>query len=188
MERTPLLRRTEPSGPKPEGVPLLTLAFWTCCLAGAAAAAGLVGLCHVILFGGFGLPTARLPLLWQAHERVFGWVVIAIMVVFLFTTAKTRTARGLTGCALNTSRTAALMFTLLPASALTCMGRMTCWTDAFSKWAWYSQGCSGSASFDSMYSAVPLADAPSGRRKGGLNSPVYSQVSTPSRRLARISR
>ncbi len=83
----PLFSAAQAAAPVPRGWPLLRLGFRPFYLAGALLAALLVPL-WVALFLGYTpvLPNAA-PLLWHAHEMLFGFAV-AIIVGFLLTAAK----------------------------------------------------------------------------------------------------
>lgn len=90
--QSPQLLITEPRPLPPAGWPVWRLAFRPFYLAGALAAAGLIALWLLVVWGQFELGAEVSPVLWHAHEMVYGFVV-AIVVGFLFTAGKTWTGQ-----------------------------------------------------------------------------------------------
>lgn len=94
----PIHLATEPVVEAPRGTPLLRLAFRPFYLAGASAAALLMAVWYFVFFGRYELASEISPVLWHAHEMVYGFAV-AVVVGFLFTAGKSwtglETPRGL---------------------------------------------------------------------------------------------
>ena len=83
----PIFRSLQPAQPAPPGWPLLRLGFRPFYLGGAVLAALIVPLWVAIFLGGWTLAPVLPPLLWHAHEMLFGFAV-AIIVGFLMTAGK----------------------------------------------------------------------------------------------------
>ncbi len=79
-----------PAAPAPYGMPWLRLAFRPFYLGAALLAALIVPLWVAILLGGITWSPTPPPLLWHAHEMLFGFA-IAVIVGFLMTAGKTWT-------------------------------------------------------------------------------------------------
>ena len=75
------------AGPAPLGWPLLRLGFRPFYLGAAAFAALAVPLWWALYIGLLSLPLVVAPLLWHAHEMLFGFAV-AVIVGFLLTAGK----------------------------------------------------------------------------------------------------
>lgn len=83
----PLFKIGEPTSSEPKGWPLLRLGFRPFYLGGALLAALIVPLWVFMFLGGLQLTPSAPPLLWHAHEMLFGFAV-AIIVGFLLTAGK----------------------------------------------------------------------------------------------------
>lgn len=79
-----------PAPPAPHGTPWLRLAFRPFYLGAALLSALIVPLWVAIFFGAIDWQPAPAPLLWHAHEMLFGFA-IAVIVGFLMTAGKTWT-------------------------------------------------------------------------------------------------
>jgi len=86
-ESLPIFSQAKEATPLPAGWPLLRLGFRPFYLGGALLAAVMVPLWLVMFFGQVPLMPAVAPLLWHAHEMLFGFAV-AIIVGFLMTAGK----------------------------------------------------------------------------------------------------
>lgn len=94
-----------PATPVPYGTPWLRLAFRPFYLGAALLAALIVPLWVAVFLGGINWTATQQPLLWHAHEMLFGFA-IAVIVGFLMTAGKTWTG-------LATPRGPALGFLIL---------------------------------------------------------------------------
>ena len=83
----PLFKIGEPTSSAPKGWPLLRLGFRPFYLGGALLAALIVPLWVLMFLGGLQLTPSAPPLLWNAHEMLFGFAV-SIIVGFLLTAGK----------------------------------------------------------------------------------------------------
>lgn len=83
----PLFKIGEPTSSEPKGLPLLRLGFRPFYLGGAVLAALIVPLWVLMFLGGLQLTPSAPPLLWHAHEMLFGFAV-SIIVGFLLTAGK----------------------------------------------------------------------------------------------------
>lgn len=83
----PLFKIGEPTSPVPKGLPLLRLGFRPFYLGGALLAALIVPLWVLMFLGRLQLTPSAPPLLWHAHEMLFGFAV-SIIVGFLLTAGK----------------------------------------------------------------------------------------------------
>lgn len=83
----PLFKIGEPTSSVPKGWPLLRLGFRPFYLGGALLAALIVPLWVLMFLGGLQLTPSAPPLLWHAHEMLFGFAV-SIIVGFLLTAGK----------------------------------------------------------------------------------------------------
>jgi len=83
----PLFSETKAAAPRPQGLPFLRLGFRPFYVGGALLAALIVPLWVAIFLGWLKLTPASQPLLWHAHEMLFGFAV-AIIVGFLMTAGK----------------------------------------------------------------------------------------------------
>ena len=83
----PLFKIGEPTSSAPKGWPLLRLGFRPFYLGGALLAALIVPLWVLMFLGGLQLTPSAPPLLWHAHEMLFGFAV-SIIVGFLLTAGK----------------------------------------------------------------------------------------------------
>lgn len=83
----PLFIAGQPPGPPPRGWAFLRLGFRPFYLAGALVAAVTVPLWLVLFLGSLSFTTAVSPLLWHAHEMLYGFAV-AVIVGFLMTAGK----------------------------------------------------------------------------------------------------
>jgi len=99
----PLFSETKAAAQRPQGLPFLRLGFRPFYVGGALLAALIVPLWVAIFLGWLQLTPASQPLLWHAHEMLFGFAV-AIIVGFLMTAGKAwtglATPRGATLAAL----------------------------------------------------------------------------------------
>src|SRR5450830_1106760 len=99
----PLFSETKAAAQRPQGLPFLRLGFRPFYVGGALLAALIVPLWVSIFLGWLQLTPASQPLLWHAHEMLFGFAV-AIIVGFLMTAGKAwtglATPRGATLAAL----------------------------------------------------------------------------------------
>lgn len=86
----PILYATSSASEEPSGLPLLRLAFRPFYLVGASSAVVLVSAWYFVFFGWLSLPADLSPVLWHAHEMVYGFVV-AVVVGFLFTAGRSWT-------------------------------------------------------------------------------------------------
>ena len=86
-ESLPLLSEAKAAAQLPQGLSLLRLAFRPFYIGGALLAALLVPLWVALFFGALPLTPVVSPLLWHAHEMLFGFAV-AIIVGFLLTAGK----------------------------------------------------------------------------------------------------
>lgn len=86
-ESLPIFKKAEPVGPAPRGVPWLRLGFRPFYLGGALVAALIVPLWVAMFLGYSSLAPINPPVLWHAHEMLFGFAV-AIIVGFLLTAGK----------------------------------------------------------------------------------------------------
>jgi len=86
----PIFKAAQAAAPALKGLPLLRLGFRPFYIGGALLAALNVPLWVVIFLGWLQLTPASQPLLWHAHEMLFGFTV-AIIVGFLMTAGKTWT-------------------------------------------------------------------------------------------------
>jgi uncharacterized protein involved in response to NO len=75
------------AGPAPQGHALWRLGFRPFYLGAAAFACLALPLWMALMFGGLAMPTAMPPLLWHAHEMLYGFAV-AVIVGFLLTAGK----------------------------------------------------------------------------------------------------
>jgi len=85
----PILNNT-PAQPAPQGMPWLRLAFRPFYLGAALLAALIVPLWVAVFLGALSFQPAPQPLLWHAHEMLFGFA-IAVIVGFLMTAGKSWT-------------------------------------------------------------------------------------------------
>jgi uncharacterized protein involved in response to NO len=85
----PILNNT-PAPPAPQGMPWLRLAFRPFYLGAALLAALIVPLWVAVFLGALQWQPATQPLLWHAHEMLFGFA-IAVIVGFLMTAGKSWT-------------------------------------------------------------------------------------------------
>ncbi|MFZ2815130.1 MAG: NnrS family protein, partial [Rhodoferax sp.] len=85
----PILNNT-PTPPAPQGMPWLRLAFRPFYLGAALLAALIVPLWVAVFLGALQWQPAPQPLLWHAHEMLFGFA-IAVIVGFLMTAGKSWT-------------------------------------------------------------------------------------------------
>jgi uncharacterized protein involved in response to NO len=85
----PILNNT-PAPPAPQGMPWLRLAFRPFYLGAASLAALIVPLWVAVFLGALQWQPATQPLLWHAHEMLFGFA-IAVIVGFLMTAGKSWT-------------------------------------------------------------------------------------------------
>jgi uncharacterized protein involved in response to NO len=96
-EFLPIFKAASAPVPKPQGLPLLRLGFRPFYIAGTLLAALAVPLWLALFLGQVAWTLPLPPLLWHAHEMLFGFAV-AIIVGFLLTAAKAwtglQTARG----------------------------------------------------------------------------------------------
>src|ERR1035437_9804575 len=83
----PIFTAAQAAAPVPKGLPLLRLGFRPFYLCGALLAAVIVPLWVAIFLGWLQLTPTSQPLLWHAHEMLFGFAV-AIIVGFLMTAGK----------------------------------------------------------------------------------------------------
>jgi len=83
----PLFKIGEPTSSAPKGLPVLRLGFRPFYLGGALLAALIVPLWVLMFLGGLQLTPSAPPLLWHAHEMLFGFAV-SIIVGFLLTAGK----------------------------------------------------------------------------------------------------
>jgi len=83
----PIFSEAKAAAQQPEGLPFLRLAFRPFYVGGALLAALLVPLWVAMFLGALPLTPALTPLLWHAHEMLFGFAV-AIIVGFLMTAGK----------------------------------------------------------------------------------------------------
>jgi uncharacterized protein involved in response to NO len=83
----PLFSETRAAAQRPQGLPFLRLGFRPFYVGGALLAALIVPLWVAIFLGWLKLTPASQPLLWHAHEMLFGFAV-AIIVGFLMTAGK----------------------------------------------------------------------------------------------------
>lgn len=83
----PLFSETKAAAPRPQGLPFLRLGFRPFYVGGALLAALIVPLWVAIFLGWLKLTPASQPLIWHAHEMLFGFAV-AIIVGFLMTAGK----------------------------------------------------------------------------------------------------
>ncbi|MDO8769119.1 MAG: NnrS family protein [Burkholderiaceae bacterium] len=83
----PLFQPMKTATPAPQGLPVLRLGFRPFYLGGALLAALIVPLWVAMFLGQLQLATSVPPLLWHAHEMLFGFAV-AIIVGFLLTAGK----------------------------------------------------------------------------------------------------
>ena len=83
----PLFKHMNLGMPTPQGLPLLRLGFRPFYLGGALLAAVIVPLWIALFLGQMQLATSVPPLLWHAHEMLFGFAV-SIIVGFLLTAGK----------------------------------------------------------------------------------------------------
>ncbi|MFZ3081647.1 NnrS family protein [Rhodoferax ferrireducens] len=83
----PLFSETKAATQRPQGLPFLRLGFRPFYVGGALLAALIVPLWVAIFLGWLQLTPASQPLLWHAHEMLFGFAV-AIIVGFLMTAGK----------------------------------------------------------------------------------------------------
>ena len=83
----PIFSEVKAAALRPPGLPLLRLAFRPFYIGGALLAALLVPLWVALFLGRLPLTPAVAPLLWHAHEMLFGFAV-AIIVGFLMTAGK----------------------------------------------------------------------------------------------------
>jgi uncharacterized protein involved in response to NO len=83
----PLFSETNAAAQRPQGLPFLRLGFRPFYVGGALLAALIVPLWVAIFLGWLQLTPASQPLLWHAHEMLFGFAV-AIIVGFLMTAGK----------------------------------------------------------------------------------------------------
>src|SRR5660398_76426 len=83
----PIFSEAKAAAQRPEGLPFLRLAFRPFYVGGALLAALLVPLWVAMFLGALPLTPALTPLLWHAHEMLFGFAV-AIIVGFLMTAGK----------------------------------------------------------------------------------------------------
>jgi uncharacterized protein involved in response to NO len=83
----PAVSVLSPPSTRPRGLPLLRLGFRPVYLGAAAFACIAVPLWIALLFGRTQLPLSLPPLLWHAHEMLFGFAV-AVVVGFLLTAGK----------------------------------------------------------------------------------------------------
>lgn len=79
--------RRAPAAPEPKGLPLLRLGFRPFYLGAAIAAVACICLWLAVLRAAVPLPAGAAPLLWHAHEMLFGFAA-AVIVGFLFTAGK----------------------------------------------------------------------------------------------------
>ena len=86
----PIFKTAQTAAPALKGLPLLRLGFRPFYIGGALLAALNVPLWVAIFLGWLQLTPASQPLLWHAHEMLFGFTV-AIIVGFLMTAGKTWT-------------------------------------------------------------------------------------------------
>lgn len=86
-ESLPFLSEAKAAAQLPQGLSLLRLAFRPFYIGGALLAALLVPLWVALFFGALPLTPVVSPLLWHAHEMLFGFAV-AIIVGFLLTAGK----------------------------------------------------------------------------------------------------
>lgn len=89
----PLFKIGEPTSPKPTGWPFLRLGFRPFYVGGALLAALIVPLWVLFFLGQMPLAPVLPPLLWHAHEMLFGFAA-AIIVGFLLTAGKAWTGLG----------------------------------------------------------------------------------------------
>ena len=87
LDSLPIFKAVPPAAPKPHGLPLLRLGFRPFYIAGTLLAALAVPFWLAMLLGPITWTPKLPPLLWHAHEMLFGFAV-AIIVGFLLTAAK----------------------------------------------------------------------------------------------------
>lgn len=102
-ESLPIFEKVKAAAQKPQGLPLLRLGFRPFYLGGALLSALIVPLWVALFLGWAPVTPVVAPLLWHAHEMLFGFAV-AIIVGFLLTAGKAwtglATPRGATLAAL----------------------------------------------------------------------------------------
>lgn len=86
-EPLPIFEQVKAAAQKPQGLPLLRLGFRPFYIGGAVLAALIVPLWAALFLGWAPVTPVVAPLLWHAHEMLFGFAV-AIIVGFLMTAGK----------------------------------------------------------------------------------------------------